>query len=165
MADWKQKGIRQGKESVEKGRYSIFCIADWFLSKEPMPYDKVQGLCYYAQAWCYTLKGYKLTDTDFLAWPCGTVAPALYERFWYLGYEDITVPEKGNLDVEPEDISLLEDIWVTYGDRTGNALATLTCREFPWIEARVRYTEEEPFAVVISPESMKTYYKSIYIGA
>ena len=28
-------------------------------------------------------------DWDFLAWPCGTVAPALYERFWYLGYEDI----------------------------------------------------------------------------
>ena len=36
--------------------------------------------------------------------------------------------------------------------------------EMHWIEARRGYAENERCTVVISPETMKTYYKSIYIG-
>ena len=68
------------------------------------------------------------------------------------------------LYIEKNDIDLLEDVWKTYGDKTGNALEALTHRELPWIEARRGYAENERCTVVISPETMKTYYKSIYIG-
>ena len=44
----------------EAGRYSVFDIANWFLLKEEMTQKKLQKLCYYAQAWCYALKGYRL---------------------------------------------------------------------------------------------------------
>lgn len=33
----------------ESGRYSVYDIADWFLSKEEMAHKKLQKLCYYAQ--------------------------------------------------------------------------------------------------------------------
>ena len=54
--------------NVEKtGKYSVFDIANWFLSKGEMTQKKLQKLCYYAQAWCYALKGYRLEDTDYQA--------------------------------------------------------------------------------------------------
>ena len=59
---------------------------------------------------------------------------------------------------------LLEDVWDTYGDNTGNALEALTHRELPWMEARRGYEPDERCTVVISPITMASYYKSIYVG-
>lgn len=152
------------KETEGAGRYSIYEIADWFLNKGPMTQKKLQKLCYYAQAWNYALNNRRLIRTDFQAWTHGPVSPALYERFKNFGYDPIRFTGTYRCSIQKEDISLLEDVWETYGDKTGNALEALTHREMPWIEARKGYTENERCTVVISPETMKRYYKSIYIG-
>lgn len=148
----------------ETGRYSVFDVANWFLSKSEMTQKKIQKLCYYAQAWCYALKGYRLEDTDYQAWIHGPVSPALWERFKSFGYDPIRIKGFVNNKISPEDESLLEDVWDTYGDNTGNALEALTHRELPWIEARRGYEPDERCTVVISPVTMASYYKSIYAG-
>ena len=68
-------------EAPESGKYSVFEVANWFLTKEAMTHKKLQKLCYYAQAWCYALKGYRLMDTVFEAWVHGPVSPVLYDKF------------------------------------------------------------------------------------
>jgi len=148
----------------ETGKYSIFDVANWFLSKGEMTHKKLQKLCYYAQAWGYALKGYRLEDTDYQAWIHGPVSPVLWEKFKSFGYDSIRI--KGNCTVpfEEEDIQLLENVWDTYGENTGNALEALTHRELPWIEARRGYEPDERCTVVISPSTMASYYKSIYCG-
>lgn len=148
----------------EEGKYSIFEISNWFLSKEPMTQKKLQKLCYYAQAWCYALRGYRLMDSDFQAWIHGPVSPVLWDRFKSFGYDSIQI--KGNLEckIASEDVHLLEDVWDTYGESTGNALEALTHRELPWMEARRGYESDERCSVVISPTTMASYYKSIYAG-
>ena len=151
-------------EIEETGRYSIFDVANWFLSKENMTQKKLQKLCYYAQAWCYALKGYRLEDTDYQAWVHGPVSPALWERFKIFGYNIICIKGNYTAPFEKEEIQLLEDVWDTYGDNTGNALEALTHRELPWLEARRGYEPDERCTVVISPDTMASYYKSIYCG-
>ena len=148
----------------EIGKYSVFDIADWFLKKGNMTQKKLQKMCYYAQAWCYALNGYRLMNSDFQAWIHGPVSPALYEKFRRFGYDTIKIKGNVNIELDKQDEELLEYVWETYGDRTGNALEALTHREAPWIEARKGYSENERCTVVISPESMKRYYKSIYLG-
>lgn len=149
----------------DQGRYSVFDVANWFLSKGPMTQKKIQKLCYYSQAWCYALRGYRLLDSDFQAWIHGPVSPALWERFKSFGYDPIKVSKgKLNTKIKSEDIELLEDVWDTYGESTGNALEALTHREWPWIEARRGYEPDERCTVVISPNTMASYYKSIYCG-
>lgn len=148
----------------EEGRYSVFQIADWFLSKEPMTPKKLQKLCYYAQAWCYAIKGYRLMDTDFQAWVHGPVSPALYEKFKSFGYNAIKLTKNTPHEILEEDIELLSDVWETYGDKTGNELEMLTHREAPWQEARRGYATGDRCTVVINPDTMKTFYKSIYVG-
>lgn len=147
------------------GKYSVIEIANWFLSKSDMTHKKLQKLCYYAQAWNYAIKGFRLIDTDFQAWIHGPVSPILYEKFKGFGYDVIKLVNKNSTLICAEDIPLLEDVWETYGDLTGNALEALTHREFPWISARKGYLPDERCSVVISPESMVSFYKSIYIGS
>lgn len=148
----------------EIGKYSVFEIADWFLSKGIMTQKKLQKLCYYAQAWSYALNNIRLMNTDFQAWVHGPVSPALYERFKGFGYDAIKIKGEYESKIDEIDAELLEDIWKTYGDRTGNALEALTHRELPWIEARKGYANNERCTVVISPKTMKEYYSSIYAG-
>jgi len=154
--------INVQKENI--GKYSVFKIANWFLSKENMTHKKLQKLCYYAQAWFYALHGERLEDTDFQAWVHGPVSPVLYDRFKVFGSDTIRIKGNYTPKLEAEIVSFLEDIWDTYGDNSGNSLEMLTHRELPWIEARNGYLPNERCSVVISPETMARYYKSIYAG-
>ena len=80
--------------SIDKhlvGKYSIYDVADWFLSKSIMTHKKLQKLCYYAQAWSLALNDYKLVNTDFQAWIHGPVSYPLYEKFKKFGYEPIEI--------------------------------------------------------------------------
>lgn len=150
--------------SNDNGKYSIFDVANWFLSKESMTHKKLQKLCYYAQAWCYALKGYKLADTTFEAWIHGPVSPALYNRFKDFGYNTIKIRGNFKSPFEESDLELLESVWLTYGNHTGNALEALSHTELPWIIARQGYASDEKCSIPISPDIMKSYYRSIYTG-
>lgn len=154
------------KENIafENAKYSVFEIANWFLSKESMTHKKIQKLCYYAQAWCYTLRDYKLMDTNFEAWIHGPVSPVLYDKFKVFGFNSIRLAKEYGNRIELEDQELLESVWETYGEYTGNALEALSHSEPPWIEARNGYSIEERCNVPISVESMKKYYSAIYLG-
>ena len=74
------KSYNQIEKPEEIGKYSVYEIANWFLNKGSMTQKKLQKLCYYAQAWCYALKGERLIKSDFQAWIHGPVSPALYDR-------------------------------------------------------------------------------------
>jgi uncharacterized phage-associated protein len=158
------KAIQVAEEDYAVGKYSIFEIANWFLSKEPMTHKKLQKICYYAQAWFVTLKNVRLSDAVFEAWIHGPVSPVLYDRFKEYGYSTIRIIDGYTPAVLESDIELLDSVWQTYGDHTGNALEALTHREKPWVDARVGYAPDERCSVRISLNSMKVYYSSIYIG-
>ena len=152
------------RQNIDAGKYSIFDIADWFLSKGKMTHKKLQKLCYYAQAWCFALNSYRLENTEYEAWVPGPVSPVLWEHFKSFGYDTIIFKGKVKDIYTPEDKRILEDVWDTYGGMTGNALEALSHRELPWIEARRGYGPEEKCSVVISPTTMASFYKSIYCG-
>lgn len=156
--------MTEGIEIPENAKYSVFEIANWFLLKETMTHKKLQKLCYYAQAWCYTLKDFKLMDTNFEAWIHGPVSPVLYDKFKAFGFSSIKLTRNYVSRIDDVDQELLESVWETYGDHTGNALEALSHNEPPWIEARVGYEPHERCNVAISVEAMKKYYVSIYLG-
>lgn len=159
-----QDAQRQCFKPEDVGKYSIFDVANWFLLKAELTPKKLQKLCYYVQAWCFALRGYRFANTDFEAWVHGPVSPALWERFKSFGYDPIKFHGKIRTSFASEDLQLLEDVWDTYGNQSGNSLEALTHREMPWMEARKGYEPNERCSVVISPLSMAVFYKSIYRG-
>lgn len=151
-------------DQMETPKYSVFEVANWFLLKESMTHKKLQKLCYYAQAWFYTLRDMRLMDTTFEAWVHGPVSPVLYDKFKAFGYHNIKLAGEYVSRIEEDDVELLESVWKTYGDHTGNALEALSHSEQPWIEARVGYAPNERCNIPISVATMKKYYASIYSG-
>lgn len=146
-------------------KYTIEDLADWFLAKEPMTHKKLQKLCYYAVAWGYALMDGEqiVEDDEFQAWVHGPVSPRLYQKYKMNGWKAIISDKPAprfNDDVE----ELLESVWATYGDQSGNALEALSHSEKPWREARLNLRDDETGQVVVLPESMKVFYRSIYTG-
>jgi uncharacterized phage-associated protein len=145
--------------------YDIFDIANWFLSKSPMTHKKLQKLCYYAQAWSFALKDEKLVDDEFQAWVHGPVSPRLYKKYRNNNFENLKLdPAAPEADFPVDDLELLESVWETYGDSTGNALEVQTHEELPWKKARAGIDARAHCTNAISPEDMRDYYQSIYIG-
>lgn len=145
--------------------YNVFEVANWFLEKEPMTHKKLQKLCYYTQAWSYALKNKPFIDSDFQAWIHGPVSPVLFSRYKGTAFEDLYPDSKVNkANFKNGDLELLENIWDTYGNSTGNSLEVLTHKELPWIKARSGYGTYDKCEVAISADDMKEYYRSIYNG-
>ena len=145
--------------------YSIFDIANWFLTKEQMSHRKLQKLCYYAVAWGYALLDRAICDnSEFEAWVHGPVSPMLYEKYQGNGWVELKPDEDFSCTFDDVTLDLLESTWITYGHHTGNSIAALTHTELPWISARIGLEANEPSSSLIDVHDMKRFYKSIYIG-
>jgi len=146
-------------------QYSIHDIANWFLTKERMSQKKLQKLCYYAVAWGYALlKRAISSDDEFQAWVHGPVSPILYEKYRGSGWVELK-PEKNYIDsFDNVTTELLESIWITYREQTGNSLEALTHSELPWIKARGNCGQEDRCTTRIDTQDMQDYYLSIYTG-
>ncbi|WP_101508556.1 Panacea domain-containing protein [Paraclostridium sordellii] len=146
----------------EKEMFSVFDIANYFLSKEPMTNKKLQKLCYYAQAWYLALHKEPLINSSFEAWVHGPVSRDLYSKYKNFRANLIPLNIKNIPGLNEDIIDHLETVFNTYGGFNGDELEILTHSEDPWIKARLGYEEWEPCNVEIDPELMKKYYWSIY---
>ena len=146
---------------------TIIEVADFFLLKQPMFHQKLQKLCYYAEAWSEALLGQPIAGkAEFQAWVNGPENVVLYELFNKCGWNQIFVDDHVAKHIDKvfseEQLGLLENVWKTYGDSTGTALEALTQRELPWIEARGNAKIFEHCTTPISTKTMASYYKSIH---
>lgn len=161
---WYNMGVKSNIEEGVNDMYTVFDIANWFLSKQPMSHKKLQKMCYYAQAWSYALHNRPIMNTEFQAWVHGPVSPELYQKYKGNGFQDLTCDTELEFTLSEEDSELLESVMLTYGDHTGNALEALTHTELPWIEARHGLDPAQNCENKINPDTMRKYYQSIYAG-
>lgn len=141
---------------------SVLDVAKAFLSIESMTHKKLQKLCYYAQAWHLALYNRRLIKEQFEAWVHGPVCPELYAEYKDYGWEAIPREQTRPENITDEIMEFINIVYSTYGHFDGDELETLTHLELPWREAREGLEEWEPSNNIISEETMKTYYKSIY---
>ncbi|KKB33385.1 DUF4065 domain-containing protein [Caldibacillus thermoamylovorans] len=148
------------KEGRKMCRNNIFDIAKFFLSKNDpnMTHKKLQKLCYYAYAWNLALKGEKLFKERFQAWVHGPVSPQLYKKYREHGWQ--TIPPDDAPLLQNDVIEVLETVYETYGEFTGDELESLTHSELPWIEARGGLPEYEPSTTYLNDQTIINYYCS-----
>lgn len=124
--------------------YSVFDIAEWFLSKLPkISNKKLQKLVYYAYCWYLTFFNEddehienRFFENKFEAWIHGAVYPELYQK--YKGYGSSPIPQyTGSLkEFSSDDEDLLNQVMEVYGAYTGNALESICRQESPRQKAR-----------------------------
>lgn len=150
----------------ENKMHTVFEVARWFTQKNSgsIPSIKLQKLCYYAQAWSYALDDKPLFNGDFEAWVHGPVNRQLWTEFRNIAFRDITLEDYkdiNSLEFDKQETRLLNLVWNTYGEFSGFQLESLTHTETPWLEQRHGLSTYDASTNVISPESMKKYYRSL----
>lgn len=142
----------------------IFDISNWFLSKSSMSHKKLQKLTYYAQAWSLALLNEPLFEEHFEAWVHGPVNVELYNKYNEYGWKNIPQQDYTGAKLSEEIINVLESVYFTYGEFSANQLEWKTHQELPWLEARKGLGDWDKSNNIISNETMKQYYKSVYVG-
>ena len=138
-------------------------IAEWFLSKQSMGHKKLQKLCYYAQAWYCALEGEPLFDDVIEAWVHGPVIPALYQHYKDYGWQKIKTVSFDETKLPDNVLEVLNAVYDTYGNFSGEQLEALTHSEYPWQKARGNdLLPFEPCNNPITIESMRDYYLKKY---
>lgn len=137
---------------------SIYEVAKYFLSKEPMTHKKLQKLCYFAQAWFLANYGVPLVPNRFEAWVHGPVSPDLYSKYRGWGWEQIPM-ENQQIFLDNEFVSnFLDNVYSTYGNYDADTLERITHSEMPWQNARQDCTPGMYSRNPISLNDMKNYY-------
>lgn len=142
---------------------SVFDVAKWFLAKKSMTHKKLQKLCYYAQAWyCALYDGTPLFEDEIQAWVHGPVIVSLYPKYAEYRWEMIPKQSFDESIFNEDIINVLEAVYNTYGDFTGDQLESLTHSEDPWKIARGNLKPWETCNKAISCSDMREYYGKKY---
>lgn len=138
-------------------------IANWFLSKSPMTHKKLQKLCYYAQAWyCALYDGSPLFEDEIQAWVHGPVIGTLYPIFADYRWNEIPQKDFDESVLSDDTLEILDAVYNTYGDLTGDQLESLTHSEDPWRITRGDLKPWESCNVPIRCDVMREYYAKQY---
>ena len=141
---------------------NIDTVALWFLSKQSMEHKKLQKLCYYAQAWHCALEGKTLFPETIEAWVHGPVIPVLYQKYKSYGWQKIPKIQFDEKQIHEGSLDVLNAVYNTYGDFSGDQLETLTHNEAPWLKARGNLAPFEVCTNPISLSDMHDFYLKEY---
>lgn len=138
-------------------------IAKWFLSKEPMTHKKLQKLCYYSQAWyCALYDGSPLFEDRIEAWVHGPVIPTLFPIYADYKWLPIPMEDFDESKLSDESLDIMEAVYNTYGEFSGDQLESLTHSESPWKDARGELKPWETSDNEITTIAMREYYRRKY---
>ena len=151
--------------------FSVFQIADWFLSQESMTPKKIQKMVYYAYAWTLTIMNdsvdnlkFRLFTDPIEAWVHGPVVKKLYDRYSNFGYNEIGQSEISDiqsvnvLKQNPDILDILKQVYEVYGNYSANELESITHQEYPWQHAREGLSPIESSNNIICDRDMFIYY-------
>ena len=142
--------------------HSILESAKWFLRKNggKMERDRLQRLCYYSQAWSFSMLGDNpLFMEKFEAQAQGPMNHDLcmacgdYDVVPIAAFEDI--PDAAFTE---DETGLLDMVWDIYGCVADNQLGCLVRCEYPWKEARGDLQPGQSCIKEISFENMRRHY-------
>jgi uncharacterized phage-associated protein len=121
---------------------------------------RFQKLMYYCQAWHLVWEGRPLFPDKIEAWANGPVVRDLYPN--HRGKFELTGWQWGDASrLAADELSSIDAVLETYGDKSGHFLSALTHREPPWRDARAGLAEGERGDREITLDAMAEYYGSL----
>jgi uncharacterized phage-associated protein len=132
---------------------------------------KIQKLVYYSEGWHLAYFERPLIDEEFEAWVHGPAVRSLWDHYKGRSYttEFYLPPERSGKIREYftrilrlEQIELISDVIKEYGDKSAYHLEALSHSELPWREARNGRSQSERSEAIISKETMKKYYQTLF---
>jgi uncharacterized phage-associated protein len=151
------------------GNVSALRLSHYILSFVPSSQRKLQKLVYYCEGWHLAYFDRPLILVDFEAWVHGPVVRSLWNH--YKGKSEPLhlapgYPERIRAFFQrvltAQQLELIGDVLNEYGDKSAYYLESLSHAEPPWREARNGRAPSEHSEVIISKETMKKYYQTLF---
>lgn len=120
---------------------------------------KMQKLVYYSQPWSLAITGEALFSEDFQAWANGPVCRQLFSR--HRGYFSVSSWGGDASKIDEFHDAIITLVVNKYGPLSAAKLSDLTHSEDPWKKAREGLPRGAYSEAVITPESMRDYYRRI----
>jgi uncharacterized phage-associated protein len=138
-------------------------VADFFVwfcheSGDLLTNLELQKYLYYAQGWYLALYDRPLFDDRLEAWPHGPAQPGTYGRFKHYRWSPIDA-EIGEPVLAAGVRDHLVEVYEAYGHFSAWDLERMTHAEAPWLEARGDLSEDAYSNAIITPESMRRYFR------
>lgn len=114
---------------------------------------KLQKLLYYVQGFHLAMYGWAAFGEDIYAWQYGPVVPEVYHEYKASGSAGIPVPEKLEVELQPEVADLIKEVYEVYGQYSALKLMDMTHNEAPW--------QQTPINGIISHELMYNYFRPL----
>jgi uncharacterized phage-associated protein len=155
------------------GTVSAVSLSHYILSYVPSNQLKLQKLVYYSEGWHLAYFERPLITDYFEAWVHGPAVRAMWDHYKKMGTNmlvDLRLKDEYNGKIRayfnqvlnPQQLELLGDVIKEYGDKSSYHLEALSHNEAPWREARNGYAQSERSEAIISKETMKRYYQSLF---
>jgi len=151
---------------------SAISLSHYILSHIPSNQLKLQKLVYYSEGWHLAYFERSLIPEDFEAWVHGPVVRSMWYHYKAKGtmYTQFYIPKEKNEIIKTqflhflnqEQIECIDNVIKEYGDKTAYHLEALSHSELPWREARNGSSQSERSEAVISKDTMKRYYQSLF---
>jgi uncharacterized phage-associated protein len=155
------------------GTVSAISLSHYILSYVPSNQLKLQKLVYYCEGWHLAYFENPLVHEDFEAWTHGPAVRSMWDHYKNKKYNilvDLRLKDEYsekiralfNNVLNPQQIELISDVIKEYGDKSAYHLEALSHGELPWREARNGYSPSERSEAVISKNTMRNYYQSLF---
>jgi len=154
------------------GTVSAVSLSHYLLSYVPSNQLKLQKLVYYCEGWHLAYFEQPLINEDFEAWVHGPVVRSMWDYYKNLNniLSDIRIKSEYGDKIRtlfihvlnPQQIELIGDVIEEYGNKSAYHLEALSHSEPPWREARNGYSQSERSETIISKDTMKSYYQSLF---
>jgi uncharacterized phage-associated protein len=144
---------------------------------------KIQKLLYYIEAWHLVHFSSPLIDEEFEAWVYGPVIPSVYRDLKKYGYDNLSLASKTtgkSMDDEEleteinnfpkesglntDQVSLINDVLLKYGNLSSQQLEFLTHSEDPWKVARGDIPPNVNSSSIIDKNQMVAFYSKMIDG-
>jgi uncharacterized phage-associated protein len=154
------------------GTVSAITLSHYLLSYVPSNQLKLHKLVYYSEGWHLAYFERSLIHEDFEAWVHGPVVRSMWDNYKTKCniLVDLHLKDEYNQKIRnlinqvlnPQQIELLDDVIKEYGNKSSYHLEALSHSEPPWREARNGYPQSQRSEAIISKETMKIYYQSLF---
>jgi uncharacterized phage-associated protein len=119
---------------------------------------KLQKLLYYVQGWHLGLHGTIVFPERIEAWVHGPVVPDVFFHFRHFRWTPIQI-EADEVKVDEAIENHIREVLKVYAPLSASQLEMISHMESPWKQARGHLSPEETSHAVITPESMKAYFR------
>ena len=154
---------------MAQNQYTASELGDYLLRKVNRPAGeainlmKLNALLYFCEAWSLAVFDRELIAEEIQAWDHGPVVYSVWEKLSMKGWNDLAADDlNAETQLDEDTVSLLDDVYLAYGEFSTPDLENMIKKDAPWKDARRGLPAWDLSKKPMSKSTMTKFYKAAF---